>query len=63
MTTLPSNTPRWLIWLLNLIAVGVLSAIGFLAKWAGWQFCAGFLAGFFLLYIHVRIRYGFWPEP
>lgn len=43
--------PRWIIWLLCLAVAAALGTVAYALKWAGPEFGAGFLVGFFACYI------------
>jgi len=61
MSQLPANTPRWRIWILNLLAFVIMGGVVAVTSWAGWQACLWFMAGYLTMYFAVRLKYGFWP--
>lgn len=61
MASLPPSFPGWLILILNLTVVGLMIVLGFFLKSIDVRYCIGYLVGFFVMYIAVRLKYGFWP--
>ena len=63
MTELPPDTPRWGIWLANLIVLAVIGVFIALHYAVGWQFTAGGLFGAFCVHLTYRLKTGRWMDP
>ena len=47
---------------LNLLVIGAVVLITFVAKWVGWEACFAFVAGFIWAQVGFRLTYGFWSK-